>query len=138
MTDTGQVTNEYTFITELSTHLSVRYTRPMSSIVVTLQHGVCMLFGGSFEPAYTITISALPCQVQMTTNKRNIALLQAHLLQALRVPPTRGFVRFMPVPEECSGWGGKTVAGEIADLMGRAAPGSEQGYKMPRRGSLKV
>ncbi|POR37188.1 hypothetical protein TPAR_02668 [Tolypocladium paradoxum] len=128
------VTNEYTFITGLSTHLSVRYSRPVSSIVVTLQHGVCMLLGGSFEPAYTIAISALPCQVQMTTNKRNVALLQAHLLQALRVPPTRGFVRFVPVPEECSSRGGKTVAGEIAALV---ASGSEQGHRMPRRGSIK-
>ncbi|UNI21527.1 hypothetical protein JDV02_007508 [Purpureocillium takamizusanense] len=134
------VTNEYTFITELSTHLSIRYGRPVTSIVVTLQHSICMLFGGSFEPAYTVTVSALPGQMQMTSNKRNVALLQAHLFQALRVPPKRGFVRFAPVTDECSGWGGKTVAGQIGEVMGTAVkapatrdPGNEAG-----RGAFKL
>lgn len=75
-----------------------------------------MLFGNSFDPAYTMTISALPHQVQATTNKRNVVLLQRHMEKALGVPPTRGFVRFMPVPEECTGWNGKTATGEMQEL----------------------
>jgi hypothetical protein len=31
--------------------------------------------------------------------------------EAIRVGPARGFVRFVPVPEECSGWKGNTIAG---------------------------
>ncbi|KAJ4414196.1 hypothetical protein N0V85_003248 [Neurospora sp. IMI 360204] len=45
------ISDEFTFITELTYHLSTRYQRPVSSIVVTLHHGACMLFGGTFDPA---------------------------------------------------------------------------------------
>lgn len=85
------------------------YSRPVGSVVVTLQHGVCMLSGGSLDPAYTTAVSALPYQVQATANRRNAALLQAHLTQALRVPPTRGLERFVAVSEDCAGWGGRTA-----------------------------
>lgn len=112
------VHDEYTFVKELSQHLAVRYHRQQSSIVVTLRHSACIFFGGSCDPSYIMTVEALSSLVQTATNKRNVALLQQHMEQALGVPPSRGYCRFMPIPEECSGWKGRTVASQIADVSG--------------------
>lgn len=75
-----------------------------------------MCFGGTFEPAYVMTVSALPFEMQPTTNKRNAALIQKHMEEALGVPSIRGFLRFIPAPEENIARGGKTLAGEIDGL----------------------
>ncbi|KAL9120718.1 MAG: hypothetical protein Q9187_002728 [Circinaria calcarea] len=109
------VSDEYSFITDLSNHLSQRYSRPISSIMVTLDHSACLLYGGSFDPAYILTISALPSQVQPTTNKRNIALIQSFFSESLNVPASRGVVRFNAIPEENLGTNGVTVLGAIED-----------------------
>ncbi|KAK4456079.1 Tautomerase/MIF superfamily [Podospora aff. communis PSN243] len=110
------ISDEFTFITELSCHLSIRYQRPMSSIVVSLHHGACMFFAGSFDAAYVMTISALPSQVLPTTNKRNAALVQKHMEEAIGVQPKRGLIRFVPIQEENMANNGKTMAGEIDEL----------------------
>lgn len=75
-----------------------------------------MLFGGTFDPAYVMRVFALPTQLQPTTNKRNAALIQKHMEEAIGVPPSRGFLRFIPTLEEHTAWNGKTLAGEIDDL----------------------
>ncbi|GAB1320466.1 hypothetical protein MFIFM68171_10676 [Madurella fahalii] len=108
--------DEYTFITELSYHLSTRYQRPVSSIVVTLQHGACMFFAGSFEAAYVMSVFALPSQLLPTTNKRNAALIQKHMQEATGVKPARGLLRFVPTKEEHLACNGRTMAGEIDEL----------------------
>ncbi|KAK0738219.1 Tautomerase/MIF superfamily [Schizothecium vesticola] len=108
--------DEFTFITELSYHLSTRYQRPVSSIVVTVHHGACMLFGGSFDAAYVLSIFALPSQLLPTTNKRNAALIQKHMKESLGVGADRGYVRFVPTREEDVAHRGKTMAGEIDEL----------------------
>lgn len=109
------INDEYTFITELSYLLSTRYNRPLSSIVITLQHGACMVFGGTFDPAYVMSVFALPVQIQPTTNKRNASLIQRHMEEVLNVAPSRGFVRFIPTLEENTARNGKTFAGEIEE-----------------------
>jgi hypothetical protein len=88
----------------------------MSSIVVSLHHGACMFFAGSFDAAYIMTISALPSQVLPTTNKRNAALIQKHMEEAIGVQPKRGLLRFVPTQEENMANNGKTMAGEIDEL----------------------
>ncbi|KAG7122592.1 Macrophage migration inhibitory factor like protein [Verticillium longisporum] len=93
--------------------------RPVSSIVVTLQHGACMLFGGSFDSAYTLSISGLPIEFAPTKNRRNAALLQKHLEESLGVLPHRGYLRFVPLSEENVAWDGKTVASELAESQGQ-------------------
>ncbi|KAI9050247.1 hypothetical protein LZ554_006384 [Drepanopeziza brunnea f. sp. 'monogermtubi'] len=108
--------DEYSFITDLSYYLSNRYQRPENSIVVSLIHSHCMLFGGNFDPAYNLTITALPCQLQPVTNKRNAALLAAHMDESLGVGPRRGVIKFVATAEENLANDGKTVAGEIEDL----------------------
>ncbi|KAI8274234.1 hypothetical protein K4K60_009910 [Colletotrichum sp. SAR11_57] len=112
------ISDEFSFITDFSYQLSVRYQRPVSSIVVNLQHGACMLFGGTFDPAYTMTVHALSCEVGVTKNKRNAALLQKHLQEAIGVSPVRGFVKFIEVPAENMAVNSKTVAAHIAEMTG--------------------
>jgi hypothetical protein len=111
-----KVQDEYTFITDLSNNLSSRYQRPESSILVSVAHSACLLFGGSFEPAYILTITALPSQVQTTTNKRNASLLQKILEDSLGVPASRGVVKFVAIAEENFACNGQTVASEIEEL----------------------
>jgi len=88
----------------------------MSSIIVSLHHGACMFFAGSFDAAYVMSISTLPSQLLPTTNKRNAALIQKHMEEAIGVHPKRGFLRFVPNQEENVANNGKTMAGEIDDL----------------------
>ncbi|KAI0532123.1 Tautomerase/MIF superfamily [Xylaria digitata] len=104
------VSDELAFITDLACHLSNRYQRPMSSIIITLHHGICMLFGGTFEPACTLTIHALPSLLQPVTNRRNAILIQRHLHETLGVVSTRSYVRFEVTAEENVAVGGKTLA----------------------------
>jgi len=112
----AQIQDEYTFITDLSYILSSRYQRPESSILVTVAHSACLFFSGSFDPAYTMTINALPSQLQPVTNKRNASLLQKSMEELLSVLPERGVVKFVPIAEDNLATNGKTVTGEIEDL----------------------
>ncbi|KAG7131448.1 hypothetical protein HYQ46_009682 [Verticillium longisporum] len=112
------VGDEFNFIMDLSHQLSIRYQRPVSSIVVTLQHGGCMLFGGSFDSAYTLSISGLPIEFAPTKNRRNAALLQKYMEESLGVLPHRGYLRFVPLSEENVARDGKTVASELAETQG--------------------
>lgn len=82
-----------------------------------MQHSQCLFFAGTFEPAYTATISALTEYVQPTTNRRNVYVLSEHLEDALGVPPSRGFFTFVPLPEENVGFNGKTVAKAVDDAL---------------------
>lgn len=111
-----QIQDEYTFITDLSYALSTRYQRSESSILVTVTHSCCLLFGGSFDPAYTLTINALPSQLQPVTNKRNAALLSKAMEEGLGVGPDRGVIKFCAIAEDNLANGGKTVAQEIEEL----------------------
>lgn len=86
-----------------------------------------MVFGGTFDPAYVMAVCALPAQLLPTTNRRNAALIQRHMHEALGVPPARGLLRFVPTREEHLACNGKTVAGEIDELERGAAPPSGVG-----------
>ncbi|KAI9810750.1 MAG: hypothetical protein M1827_006088 [Pycnora praestabilis] len=110
------IKDEYTFITDLSSHLSTRFQRPESSIMITVSHSACLIFGGSFDPAYNMTLTALPSQIQPTTNKRNAALTQAFMTDALGVAADRGVIKFVSVAEENLATNGQTVLGEIEAL----------------------
>ncbi|KAF1995731.1 Tautomerase/MIF [Amniculicola lignicola CBS 123094] len=110
------IKDEYTLVIDLSQHLSQRYQRPESSIMIVVNHSACLLLGGSFEPTYVLTISALPNQVKPATNKRNAALTQNFLHEAIGVAPERGIMKFVAIPEECLAIGGETILGEIERL----------------------
>lgn len=76
-----------------------------------------MLFGGTFDSAYILTLSALAIDLGMTTNKRNAALLQAFMADALGVTPVRGVVKFVGIPDEDLAFNGTTVLGQIDNLQ---------------------
>ncbi|KAF2683861.1 hypothetical protein K458DRAFT_432046 [Lentithecium fluviatile CBS 122367] len=110
------IKDEYTLVTDLSHHLSTRYQRPESSIMITVNHSACLLLGGSFEPTYVLTITALPIQLLPTTNKRNAALIQNFMFESIGVPLDRGMIKFIPIQEECIATNGMTILGEIERL----------------------
>ena len=119
-------------MTSLSTFLSQRYNRPESSILITMTHSTCMLFGGSFEPAYFMTISAVPNLLQPTLNKRNTALIQEFFARELPVPPERGLIKFDPVQEENLATNGRTVLAE-SPKESRSSPTATRGSSLTRR-----
>lgn len=84
--------------------------------MITFNHSACLLLGGSFDPTYVLTISALPVQLQPTTNKRNASLIQSFLYESLGVPSDRGVVKFVPIQEECLALNGMTILGDIERL----------------------
>jgi hypothetical protein len=103
-----------------------------------------LLFGGSFDPAYTIAISALQSHLQPVTNKRNTLLVQQHIQDTLGPGPDRGMVTYTHIAEENMGTGGKTVAGQIDDLLKETAEDTanmrrslSRGTKAKRRQSTK-
>lgn len=116
-----QIKDEYTLVTDLSHHLSLRYQRPESSVMITVTHSACLLLGGSFEPTYVLTITALPVQLLPTTNKRNAALIQNFMFESIGVPLDRGMIKFVPIQEECIATNGMTILGEIERLEQRQA-----------------
>lgn len=81
--------------------------------MINIDHSACLLHAGSFEPAYILTISAIPAQIQPTLNKRNAALIQSFMADVLSVSPERGVLRFTSIPEENLASNGATVFGEI-------------------------
>ncbi|KAL7962726.1 Tautomerase/MIF superfamily [Trichoderma compactum] len=133
-----KVESEHHFLTAFSHHLAARYNRYPSSTVISVHHGQCLLFGGSLDPAYTLTITALASEVQPATNKRNAAVLQKHLEAVLRIPPARGMVRFIPVAEECLAWGSKTVAGRLSEAVAGDGDGEGERSKVQERRRLKA
>ncbi|KAI6379130.1 hypothetical protein MCOR25_002108 [Pyricularia grisea] len=135
------LSDEFTFITELSYNLSLRYQRPVSSIVVSVQHGACMMYGGTFEPAYSLTIFALPSQMRPTTNKRNAVMIQMHMDEVLGVPSSRGIVRFVPMPEDNVAVSGRTIGSEITELAREAGIDlidDDEGNGLAKRRSVKL
>ncbi|KAJ4362656.1 hypothetical protein N0V95_001364 [Ascochyta clinopodiicola] len=110
------IKDEYTLVTDLSHHLSTRYQKPETSIMITVNHSACLLLGGSFEPTYILTINALPVQLQPTLNKRNAAMIQNFMTESIGVPIDRGIVKFVAIQEESFAMNGMTVLGEIENL----------------------
>lgn len=112
----AQIKDEFTLVTDLSYHLAQRYTRPDSSIMIKVDHSACLALGGTFDPCYILTVTALPSQMGPTVNKRNAALIQSFMADILSVPSDRGIVKFQPI-EECNyATNGTTMLGEIERL----------------------
>ncbi|KKF96864.1 Macrophage migration inhibitory factor (MIF) [Ceratocystis platani] len=111
------IEKECPVLEELTIQISKRYKRPVSSIAISLRHGACMVYGGSMDPAYILTLYAEPSQVLEATNRRNTILLQRVLRDTLTVPPSRGTIRFVAVPDECLGHNNTTLRNEIKELQ---------------------
>lgn len=110
------IKDEYTLVNDLLHQLSLRYQRPESSIMISVKHSACLMMGGSFDPTYILTITALPVSVQPTLNKRNAALLQKFMTETIGVHADRGVVKFISIAEDNLAIGGNTLLGEIERL----------------------
>jgi hypothetical protein len=107
------VKDEFTLVTDLSYNLVKRYNRPASSIMVKLDHSACLALGGTFDPCYILTITAVSSHMGPTMNKRNAALIQSFMADILSVPPNRGIIKFHQMPEENLAINGTTILGEL-------------------------
>jgi hypothetical protein len=60
--------------------------------------------------------------------------------QALRIPPSKGFLRFVPLAEDCAGWKGNTLAGHVTEVIEEKQEMAERrsSIRAPRRRSSKV
>jgi hypothetical protein len=94
------------------------------------------MMAGSFEPAYLLTITAIPSELQPVTNKRNAYLIQHFIADTLHVPSNRGVIRFQDVPEQKLGTNGSTVAGEMERLE-KAQAEESLGRSMTNKSSRK-
>lgn len=100
-----------------------------------------MMYGGTFEPAYSMTIFALPSQMRPTTNKRNAVMIQMHMDEVLGVPSSRGIVRFVPMPEDNVAVSGRTIGSEITELAREAGIDlidDDEGETLSKRRSVKL
>ena len=111
-----QVDSEKEFLIDLSFRLSEIYQRPASCIMAMVTTDMPMLLGANSEPAYHLTITALPSEVAATKNKRSTHLIQDFIQDNLQISPKRGIVRFDAVPEENLATNGMTALQEIEQL----------------------
>ena len=81
---------------ELSQHISERYQKKETSVMVSVIHVEHTVLGGSTEPAYVLTITALPEQLQRTLNKRNAFLIQDCLMNLIGVSSERDMSSLPP------------------------------------------
>ncbi|EXJ54864.1 uncharacterized protein A1O5_12930 [Cladophialophora psammophila CBS 110553] len=110
------VESEKEFLIDLSFRLSEIYQRPASCIMAMVTTDIPILLGGNSEPAYHLTITALPSEIAATKNKRSTHLIQDFIHDTLQIPPKRGVVRFDAVPEENLATNGMTALQEIEQL----------------------
>lgn len=128
---------EQTFLSDVSFHLSEIYQRPESCIVVSLCTPQAMLFGGSSEPAYYLTITALASEIAPTKNKRSTALVQSFMHDSLDIAPRRGIIRFEPVPDENLATNGMTALQEIEEMARNSSEDSRALRAVSRNRSRK-
>ncbi|OQV11076.1 hypothetical protein CLAIMM_14976 [Cladophialophora immunda] len=135
--------SEKEFLIDLSFRLSEIYQRPASCIMAMVTTDIPILLGGNSEPAYHLTITALPSEIAATKNKRSTHLIQDFIHDTLQIPPKRGVVRFDAVSEENLATNGMTALQEIEQLerqsndedgmMRRSAGKEVDGARNPRR-----
>lgn len=97
--------------------------------MINVDHSSCLALAGTFEPCYILTLTALPSQMQPTTNKRNAALIQSFMADILSVSPDRGIVKFVPIAEEDYAMNGSTMLGEIERLEKQGADDNASSVK---------
>lgn len=81
--------------------------------MVKIEHSMCMVLGGAFDPSYTLTISGIASLLTPEANKWNAILLAGILEEAIGVPASRGIIKFDPILEENLAWNHLTIAGQI-------------------------
>ena len=91
--------------------------------MVVVATDIPMVVGGSSEPAYTMSITALPPEIAATKNKRSAHLLQQFMQESLNISSKRGVVRYEAVLESNLATNGMTALQEMELLDGQAQDG---------------
>lgn len=84
--------------------------------MVMVATDISMIVGGCSEPAYCMSITALPSEIAATKNKRSAHLVQAFMQETLHINPQRGVVRYESIAEENLATNGATALQEIEQL----------------------
>ncbi|EEP78066.1 predicted protein [Uncinocarpus reesii 1704] len=92
------------------------FQRPESSMMIVLDDRAYLGFGASAEPAYLMTVSALPHMVKPTMNMRHTALIQSAMEEILGISKDRGVVKFISMNEESFATNGSTIKDEIEQM----------------------
>lgn len=103
------VKDEFKLVTRLSSLLTQLYVCSQESIMINLDHSVCLMLGSGFDPAYFMHISTTPRQMDLHANGVNTNEIQKFLHRMLKVPAHRGIIRFQPMSEDNVGTKGTTV-----------------------------
>lgn len=111
-----QLEQEQTFLNDLLMTVSEIYHKPPTSIMITITTDAAIMIGGSIEPVYLLTVTALPSEIASVKNIRATMMIQDFLSDSLKVPASRGVVKFLPIREEDLGANGSTVRGDIDKL----------------------
>ncbi|KAG5300433.1 MIF domain-containing protein [Histoplasma ohiense] len=109
--------NDFQNLSELSLNLSLIFQRPESSILLYVEHNCCLMLASSYEPAYLVTVSALPCSIAPITNLRHTVLIQTAILDIFNIPGNRGVIKFESMAEENFATNGSTIRDEIDQLQ---------------------
>lgn len=112
----AQLDAEQQFLIDLSFRVSEIYHRSEASILVVIVTDTSMVIGGSPEPAYLMSVTALPSEIAATKNKRSAYLLQQFMLESLKIDSNRGIICFQPIMEENIARNGVTALYEIEQL----------------------
>jgi hypothetical protein len=99
---------------------------------------VHMILGGSTEPAYSMTISALTPEIAATKNKRSAYLLQHFMHDTLKIEPRRGVIRYQAITEENLATNGMTALQEIEQLERQSHEGEGGFGALSRQKSRKA
>jgi len=105
----------------LSCLLSDRFNRSITSLNISVQQTTGSMMFGTFGPSYSFTVYTLAKDLQPTTSKRNVALVQKRIHELLGIHPDRGVVLFIPIKPEHAGYDGQTLAGVVDKLEGKKA-----------------
>lgn len=101
------------FLNDFLQNVSETYHRPINNIMITFTTDAEIMMGGSTEPAYLLTITALPSEIAATKNMRSTSLIQCFLAQNLQIPKERGVIRFQATKDEDLATNGMTILQEI-------------------------
>lgn len=111
-----QLEKEQTFLNEFLMTVSEIYHKPPNNIMINVMTDAHIMIGGSTESAYLLTMTALTSEIAAVKNMRATVMIQEFLADSLRVPASRGVIKFSPVKEEDLGTNGSTVRGDIDQL----------------------
>lgn len=84
--------------------------------MLILDDNALLRFGSTNDPAYLMTISALPQMIAPIMNLRHTALVQSAMEEILQIPKHRGVIRFESMLEENFATNGATIKDEIEQM----------------------